>query len=270
MLPVRPPAVAGMFYPHKPELLAETVTHLLAEVRPLPPSLPPCWPKALVVPHAGYVYSGPIAASAYSLLLGAHHIERVVLLGPAHRVAVHGVVSPGAAVLRTPMGDSEVDLAALATLPQVVPHARAHAHEHCLEVQLPFLQKLLPHAKVVPLLAGQADAIEVGAILESLWGGRETLVVISSDLSHYLPYEQGQTEDRNTAQAILHPPTEDEVLSPEQACGCAGINGLLWVARRRKLRLHLLDLRSSGDTAGDKAHVVGYGAFALFEDDHAA
>lgn len=270
MLTVRPPAVAGMFYPHKPEVLVETVTHLLADARPSPSDLPQRWPKALIVPHAGYVYSGPIAASAYSLLQGAHHIERVVLIGPAHRVAVHGVVSPGAAVLRTPMGDSEVDVGALQTVPQVVASVRAHAHEHALEVQLPFLQKLLPHAKVVPLLAGLADVAEVGQLLESLWGGPETLIVVSSDLSHYLPYPQGQLEDRNTAQAILHPPTEDEVLSPEQACGCIGINGLLWVARRRKLRLHLLDLRSSGDTAGDKAHVVGYGAFALFEDAHAS
>jgi len=270
MLPVRPPAVAGMFYPHRPELLADAVTHLLAEVRPLPPSLPQSWPKALIVPHAGYVYSGPIAASAYSLLLGAHHIERIVLIGPAHRVAVHGLVSPGASALRTPLGDSEVDLAALATVPQVVPHVRAHAHEHSLEVQLPFLQKLVPHAKVVPLLAGLTAVPEVGAILDSLWGGRETLVVVSSDLSHYLPYPEGQQQDLLTTKALLHPSSEDELLSPEQACGCVGINGLLWVARRRKLRLHLLDLRSSGDTAGDKAHVVGYGAFALFEDDHAA
>lgn len=268
MQTVRPPAVAGMFYPSEPVVLTDTVTHLLASAEPRS-NLPLRWPKALIVPHAGYIYSGPIAASAYAQLQGASHIQRVVLIGPAHRVAVHGLVSPGVSALRTPAGDSEVDSEALAMLPEVVANPRAHAHEHSLEVQLPFLQKVVPHAKIVPLIAGFIDAAEVGAVLESLWGGRETVIVISSDLSHYLPYREGQNEDRHTADRILSPPEEDEVLSPEQACGCAGINGLLWVARRRKLSIRLLDLRNSGDTAGDKAHVVGYGAFALYEDAHA-
>ncbi len=265
---VRPPAVAGMFYPSEPAVLTDTVTHLLANTEPRA-NLPLRWPKALIVPHAGYIYSGPIAASAYAQLQGASHIQRVVLIGPAHRVAVHGLVSPGVSALRTPMGDSQVDTESLSTLPEVVANPRAHAHEHSLEVQLPFLQKVVPHAKIVPLVAGFINAAEVGAVLESLWGGRETVIVISSDLSHYLPYHEGQNEDRYTADRILSPPDEDEVLSPEQACGCAGINGLLWVAKKRKLNIRLLDLRNSGDTAGDKAHVVGYGAFALYEDAHA-
>ena len=252
-----------MFYPRDPEVLAETVSRFLCEAEPRPP-----FPKALIVPHAGYVYSGPIAASAYAQLQGASHVRRVVLIGPAHRVPVRGLVSPGATALRTPLGDSQVDTEALQLLPQVQENPRAHAHEHSLEVQLPFLQKVVPHAKVVPLVAGWADAGEVATVLETLWGGRETVIVISSDLSHYLPYRQGQLEDRRTADLILAPPDTGEVLSPEQACGCVGINGLLRVARLRQLRIRLLDLRSSGDTAGDKAHVVGYGAFALYEDGH--
>lgn len=261
---IRPPAVAGLFYPREAHILADTVSHLLANATPRPP-----FPKALIVPHAGYVYSGPIAASAYAQLQGAHHIERVVLIGPAHRVPVHGLTSPGASALRTPLGDVAVDIETLRHLPSVLANPRAHAQEHSLEVQLPFLQKVVPHAKVVPLVAGWAKAPDVGEVLDSLWGGPETVIIVSSDLSHYLPYLEGQSEDRHTADLIVSPPAESDVLTPEQACGCVGINGLLWVVRRRKLKVRLLDLRSSGDTAGDKAHVVGYGAFAVYEDSHA-
>ena len=260
----RLPAVAGLFYPREPAVLADTVTHLLASAAPVPP-----FPKALIVPHAGYIYSGPIAATAFAQLQGASHIRRVVLIGPAHRVPLYGLASPGVSLLRTPLGDSVVDLDALASLPDIEVSPRAHAHEHSLEVQLPFLQKVVPHAQIVPLLAGWTAPAVVGQTLAALWGGPETVIVVSSDLSHYLPYLQGQEEDRHTTELVLHPPPKDEVLSPEQACGCVGINGLLWVARRRHLRCQLLDLRSSGDTAGDKAHVVGYAAFSFYEDSHA-
>ena len=261
---IRPPAVAGLFYPREAHVLADTLSHLLAAAEQRPP-----FPKALIVPHAGYIYSGPIAASAYAQLQGAHHVERVVLIGPAHRVPVRGLTSPGASALRTPLGDVAVDLGSLAQLPSVAASPRAHAQEHSLEVQLPFLQKVVPHAKVIPLVAGWVGAAEVGQVLDALWGGPETVIIASSDLSHYLPYDIGQSEDRATADLILSPPSEPDALTPEQACGSVGINGLLWVARRRKLTIRLLDLRSSGDTAEDKAHVVGYGAFALYEDGHA-
>lgn len=142
----RLPAVAGLFYPREPEVLADTVAHLLASAAPVPP-----FPKALIVPHAGYIYSGPIAASAYAQLQGASHIRRVVLIGPAHRVPLYGLASPGVSLLRTPLGDSVVDLEALASLPDIEVSPRAHAHEHSLEVQLPFLQKVVPHAQIVPL-----------------------------------------------------------------------------------------------------------------------
>lgn len=257
---VRPPAVAGSFYPGDPSELAGTVDALLAHA-PIPTG--PC-PKALVVPHAGYVYSGPVAASAFARVAPyASRIERVVLVGPAHRVWVEGLVWPGAAQLATPLGTVDVDLEAIASLPEVSQDRSAHAREHCLEVELPFLQRVAPHAKLVPLVAGHASAEEVGEALEALWGGPETLIVISSDLSHYLPYAEGRTADRRTAARILG---LEPSLSGEEACGAVGINGLLWVARRKHLRLELVDLRSSGDTAGPRDEVVGYGAFAAYEE----
>jgi MEMO1 family protein len=148
-------------------------------------------------------------------------------------------------------------------LPELTPDRDAHAREHCLEVELPFLQRVAPHAKLVPLVAGHAGAEEVGQALEALWGGPETLVVISSDLSHYLPYAEGRALDRHTAARIL---ALEPSLSGEEACGAVGINGLLWLARKKRLRLELVDLRSSGDTAGGRAEVVGYGAFAAYEE----
>lgn len=258
---IRPPAVAGLFYPEEPEALGTLVDALLADVAP---ATDPRIPKALIVPHAGYAYSGPVAASAYGTLRkAASTIRRVVLIGPAHRVAVSGLVSPGAATLATPLGEIPVDLAALdvAGVPESL---AAHAREHSLEVQLPFLQRLLPLASIVPLAVGHASAEKVGRVLEALWGGPETLIVVSSDLSHYLPYGVARELDRSTAARIEALDSRD--LPSEMACGSAGINGLLWVARRKHLRPVLLDLRSSGDTAGSRAEVVGYGAFALYDE----
>lgn len=258
--PVRPPAVAGTFYPASPEQLGALVQGLLAEAG----AFTGAQPKALVVPHAGLVYSGPIAATAYAALRPvADRITRVVLVGPAHRVHVDGLVSPGVMALRTPLGDMPVDLRALDAVPDVPIDAKAHAAEHSLEVQLPFLQSVLPRAAIVPLVVGRATAEEVGRVLEALWGGPETLIIISSDLSHYLPYAEGRAVDRRTAERIV---ALDANLDPEQACGCAGVNGLLWVARRKGLHGRLLDLRSSGDTAGPRSEVVGYGAFAFSEE----
>src|SRR5262245_50569189 len=198
---VRPPAVAGSFYPASPTELGSLVDRLLAEAAP---AAGPC-PKALIVPHAGYVYSGPIAASAFSRVAPhGEQITRVVLVGPAHRVFVAGLASPGADRLRTPLGELEVDREALARLPEVGANAGAHAREHSLEVELPFLQRVTPRAKVVPLATTRAQPELVGHVLETLWGGRETLIVISSDLSHYLPYAEGRKLDESTCARIGH------------------------------------------------------------------
>lgn len=263
----RPPAVAGMFYPGSPTQLAEDVGAYLAAV---PPALTLPAAKALVVPHAGYIYSGPIAAHAYAQLapLGTT-IRRVVLLGPCHRVAVRGLAVPDTDAFATPLGTVPLDQQAIAAaleLPQVIRHDAAHAEEHSLEVQLPFLQSLLRNFSLVPFAVGYAAPEEVAEVLNLLWGGPETLIVISSDLSHYHPYADAQRRDRHTADDITH---LHLLLDHEQACGATPINGLIEVARRRGLKPHLLDLRNSGDTAGDRSRVVGYASFAFTEPDHA-
>jgi AmmeMemoRadiSam system protein B len=256
---VRPAAVAGTFYPGSAAELGTTVDALLRAVSFEKRGLP----KALVVPHAGFRYSGPVAASAFArIAAAADRLERVVILGPAHRVYFEGLTWPGVTHLRTPLGELEVDVAAIAAIPELVAHAAAHAREHSIEVELPFIQRLAPHAKVIPIAASHAAPERVGRVLEQLWGGPETLIVISSDLSHFHPYAEAGTIDRRTAAKIVALDTE---LSGDEACGCTGINGLAWVARRRNLRIEVLDLRSSGDTAGPRDEVVGYGAFAAYE-----
>jgi AmmeMemoRadiSam system protein B/AmmeMemoRadiSam system protein A len=260
----RPAAVAGMFYPSDPAELSHDIQTMLMHAQP---EAPPLKPKALIVPHAGYVYSGPVAASGYALLASrAREIKRVILLGPTHRVAVRGLALPGADAFETPLGRVEIDLDAartIAELPQVTVSPQVHALEHSLEVHLPFLQSLLPDFKLLPLAVGMAAPGEVAEVLEKLWGGDETLIVISSDLSHYLPYEQARKVDERTATDILN---LKESISHECACGGTPINGLMLAAKHHGLVPHLLDLRSSGDTAGDKNRVVGYAAFALTEE----
>jgi hypothetical protein len=261
-LNVRAAAVAGFFYPRGTSELSRTVQALLAEGAAGSPSHPP--PKALLVPHAGYVYSGPVAASAYATLGRLREsIRRVVLLGPTHHVPVPGLALPGASAFETPLGRVQVDgeaAALLRALPQVGVHPRAHAQEHSLEVQLPFLQQVLRDFQLLPLTVGAASPEAVAEVLGLLWGGPETLLVVSSDLSHYLPYEVAQRMDRQTCDQIA----DLELLTHhEQACGAAAINGLLVAARRHGLKAHLLDLRNSGDTAGDHGRVVGYAAFAF-------
>lgn len=266
---VRPASVAGTFYPGQQDLLRSTLASLLAAARAQTEgSLAP--PKALIVPHAGYIYSGPMAALAYAQLATVRHtIRRVVLLGPVHRVPVRGLALPGATAFATPLGTIEVDQAAvtaLARLPQVVRSAAAHAQEHALEVQLPFLQTALDDFKLLPLAVGDASPDEVAQVLDALWGGPETLIVISSDLSHYRTYPAAQRMDQDTVQRILalHGP-----LNHDQACGSTPINGLLLAARRHGLTPRLLGLGNSGDTAGDKQRVVGYTAIAFTETPHA-
>jgi AmmeMemoRadiSam system protein B len=272
---IRRPAVAGFFYPQDPLALRTAIADYLAQVnrpqaapnaartaRPVCASMP----KALIAPHAGYVYSGPIAASAYSALgCAAHGIERVVLIGPSHFLPFSGLAVSRAEAFETPLGAVPVDDAArrdVLRVPHVVTADAPHAHEHSLEVQLPFLQVLLDEFQVLPIAAGDATAGEVAAALECVWGNEETLIVVSSDLSHYLEYAAARSVDASTAQSILNCSTE---LGGEQACGCVGINGLMHVARERELEVRLLDLRNSGDTAAERARVVGYGAFALYE-----
>jgi len=263
MQSVRPAAVAGMFYPGNPVDLAHDVDALLAQAVAVAPNLQP---KALIAPHAGYIYSGAVAASAYGLLKPiAQRIRRVVLLGPTHRVAVRGLALPGVTCFSTPLGCVAIDADAvrqIAHLPQVSISPQAHALEHSLEVHLPFLQTLLPEFKLLPLAVGMASPEDVEEVLETLWGGVETLIIISSDLSHYLPYDLARKVDGETAQAILE---LRQPVSHQQACGGTPVNGLILAARRHNLTPHLLDLRNSGDTAGDRDRVVGYGAFAFTE-----
>lgn len=262
-VPIRPTAVAGSFYPGVHAELARTVDDLLASAGQTRTRLHAI-PKAIIAPHAGYVFSGPTAARAFTRLLpNAVALSRVVILGPAHFEAVEGVVWPDAEALATPLGTISVDRAALRHVAAVKPSLRAHAMEHSVEVELPFVQRLMPSAKVVPLVVGRATPDDVADVLEALWGGAETAIVVSSDLSHYLPYDVGRARDRKTVSRIL---ALDARLDGDEACGAAGINGLLRVARRKGMRAELVDLSSSGDTAGPRDDVVGYGAFAFFED----
>ena len=268
-LAVRMPAVAGLFYPGNAASLATDIDALLAEaVSPGQPAAPA--PKALIAPHAGIIYSGSVAARAYALMVPfAKTIRRVVLLGPSHRVAIRGLAVPEAGAFATPLGTVVIDTQALAAaleLPQVIHHNAAHAAEHSLEVHLPFLQRVLPDFTIVPFVVGYATPDEVTAVLDLLWGGPETLVLVSSDLSHYHAYADAQRRDRHSVDDILHLRL---LLDHEQACGATPINGLVEVARRRGLKPSLLDLRNSGDTAGDRSRVVGYASFAFFEDGHA-
>ncbi|MCB1669600.1 MAG: AmmeMemoRadiSam system protein B [Gammaproteobacteria bacterium] len=259
---IRQPAVAGAFYPDDPGRLTRDLTAMLeaAECG----VTDPLTIKALVVPHAGYVYSGPVAASAYKLLPARRHqINRVVLLGPSHRVAFRGVAVPSAEQFRTPLGDIPLDgeaLQRILTLPGVVQRDDAHDREHSLEVQLPFLQTVLADFRLVPLVVGDADPELVTAVLEALWGDAETLILISSDLSHYLPYELAKQVDGQTSRLIeqRRPP-----LGGNEACGCRPLNALLRIAGQKGLQVRTLDLRNSGDTAGSRDQVVGYGSYAF-------
>lgn len=263
---IRQAAVAGAFYPGQALALSENVQALLSAAEPGGVSDDAC-PKALIVPHAGYVYSGATAALAYARLAPLRKIiHRVVLLGPVHRVPVRGLALPGVAFFSTPVGQIEVDQAAiakLAGLPQVVVSTAAHAQEHSLEVQLPFLQAVLDDFKLLPLAVGDATPEEVAEVLEALWGGPETLIVISSDLSHFLPYRTAQTVDQGTVQRIM---SLSGSVTHEQACGGTPVNGLLLAARHHHLQPKLLGQCNSGDTGGDRDRVVGYAAFAFTQE----
>ncbi len=262
---VRPTAVAGRFYPCDPLELRALLQEMLSAVVPV--SAPS--PKAIIVPHAGYPYSGPVAASAFtSWAADREQIRTVILVGPSHFVDFDGLALPGVEAFETPLGRVPLAAAPVAKLKQatrVKVFDAAHTPEHCLEVELPFLQCVLKDFSIVPLLAGSVTPEEVSAALDAVWGGPETRIVISSDLSHYFEYREAQRWDYETAEAI-------EALAPESmkrgsACGGIPIKGLLLCARRHQLRARTLDLRNSGDTAGPRDRVVGYGAF-VFEEMH--
>jgi AmmeMemoRadiSam system protein B len=264
---VRRPAVAGLFYPARARTLARDVDALLADATGAPLDRAP---KALVLPHAGYMYSGPIAANGYARLrddpAALTQISRVVLIGPAHRVPLRGLALPSVDALQTPLGQVPVDDALrdrLAQRPGVAVDDLPHAEEHSLEVHLPFLQQLLGSFTVVPLLAGSATDDEVAGVLDAAWGGPETLVVISTDLSHYEPHDEATRHDRRTVDAILA--GDPTAIGPGDACGRIPLRGLLVAAGRRGLRPVLLDQRTSGDTAGTRERVVGYAAIAFIE-----
>jgi AmmeMemoRadiSam system protein B len=257
----RLPAVAGLFYPDDPYELRAVVQGFLDASPPIATR-----PKAIIVPHAGYVYSGPVAATAYRSLVDCDPpVTRVVIAGPSHRIAVPGIAVPEVTAFETPLGPVPIDLdtiGMLSGLPGVHASNAPHRLEHSLEVQLPFLQMTLGDFRIVPLAVGDASPSVVASVLDACWGGPETLIVVSTDLSHYHDYASARELDSSTARAIVRC---SDHLQDEQACGCRIVNGLMQVARRRGMSVDLLDLRNSGDTSGDRSRVVGYGAFALHD-----
>ncbi len=256
----RQPAVAGTFYPSNPIQLHQMLDHYLNEAETSAKT-----PKAIIAPHAGYIYSGSVAATAYARLKKAHDlITRVVIIGPSHRVAFKGLAVSKAQAFITPLGSITVDQKAIemiSKLPFVDYLEEAHTHEHSLEVHLPFLQEMLDDFTIVPIVAGDASPEQVSQVIDMLWGGNETLIVISSDLSHYHDYAVAKRLDKATSQVIEH--LQYERLVDDSACGKVPVSGLLKLAREKSLTIKTVDLRNSGDTAGDKSRVVGYGAYVI-------
>lgn len=258
---IRRPAVAGMFYPADPAELDQMLDDMLADAKVIDSPAP----KAIIVPHAGYIYSGPVAATAYRHIRNlAAQITRVILLGPSHRVPFYGIAASSAQQFQTPLGMIPLDRSLIDQLVhthQVKLLDEAHSMEHSLEVHLPFLQKTLGNFTLVPLVVGDASPEEVAKVLETCWGGKETLIVISSDLSHYHDYATAQHMDRVTSQAIETLAFED--IHYDDACGRNPVKGLLELARKKGLHAKTIDLRNSGDTAGPRDQVVGYGAYLI-------
>ena len=260
MQTIRSPAVADMFYPGDADELHKMVQGFLDHVTSKGPV-----PKAIIAPHAGYIYSGPIAASAYARLRPSHNtIKRVILLGPAHRTPIRGLAACSAQAFATPLGNVPIDkptIEKLALLPQVQIIDAAHETEHSLEVHLPFLQEVLDDFTLVPLVVGDATTEEVADVIEAVWGGPETLIVVSSDLSHFYNYEAAKRLDQATSEAIEALRPQD--IQYEHACGRIPVSGLLLLADKLGLHAHTIDLRNSGDTAGPRDQVVGYGAYVF-------
>ncbi len=261
---IRPAAVAGTFYPGTPQELKAMLVQLLGDVDDQQSD---SVPKALVAPHAGYVYSGSMAARAYATLKPARDlITRVVLLGPCHRVALKGLALSSADGFTTPLGDIEIDKITskkIENLPQVSTFDQTHAAEHSLEVHLPFLQMVLGDFKLIPLVVGDCSKEDVAQVLDTLWGGGETLIVISTDLSHFLDYDAAVEIDTQTCHAIEQ--MEPDNIGRDQACGRIPLKGLLTLAKYKNMHIETLGINNSGDTAGDKDRVVGYGSWAFYE-----
>lgn len=259
---VRPPAVAGAFYPRRAAELEETVAGLLTNARTASRG----HIRAVIAPHAGYIYSGAVAAEAFAALQALKgRIARLVVIGPAHYVPVRGIAVPSVDAFHTPLGEMPLDREAIESitdLPQVVVDDDPHEPEHALEVELPFLQTVLGGVAIAPLVVGSGRAQEVAEVLERLWD-EATLIVVSSDLSHYHDYETARRLDAATAQAIER--LDERAISTQDACGALSLRGMLIEAKRRGLEVERLDLRNSGDTAGDRNRVVGYGAWAVRE-----
>ena len=255
----RQPAVAGAFYPDSATVLDSFISELLNDSPQRSLS-----PKVLIVPHAGYIYSGPTAATAYKLLEPLKNsVRRVVLLGPSHRVPFEGLALPDCEAFATPLGNIPLDtqtMQALSRFAQIQTLDSAHTQEHSLEVQCPFLQMILKNFKLIPIVVGDATPLAVAEVIDYLWGGPETLIIISSDLSHYHNYEEASYRDNLTVKAIEQLSAN---LTGGQACGCYPLNGMMKVAQRRGMEVVTLDVCNSGDTAGDKDRVVGYGAFVI-------
>jgi hypothetical protein len=258
---IRHPAVAGTFYPANPQLLQETLDHYLGNSAENQDKVP----KAMIVPHAGYIYSGAVAASAYKRLKPSHDkLKRVVLLGPSHRIGFKGIAVSHAEFFQTPLGDIPVDVAAVQSLlafPFIEYMDEAHCLEHSLEVQLPFLQTVLKEFTLIPLVVGKASAAQIAQVLDVFYAQTGTLIVVSSDLSHYHDYETAQYLDLQTSKKIET--LQYQQLGQESACGRIPVSGLLEFAKQKSLTVTNIDLRNSGDTAGDKQKVVGYGAYVI-------
>jgi AmmeMemoRadiSam system protein B len=260
---VRRPAVAGTFYPGEPAALRRTTAGFLATAR----RATAVGVRAIIAPHAGYVYSGPVAGEAFAAVKGLRgNLRRAVVIGPTHYVSFRGIAAPSATAFTTPLGEMPVEVEAVeevASLPQMLVDDTPHRPEHALEVELPFLQTNFGALPIIPLVVGRASGEEVAEILAQLWDA-DTLVVVSSDLSHYHDYATAKRIDADTAAAIEG--LDERSIGAERACGYLPIRGLLIEARRRGLAVHRRDLRNSGDTAGDRSSVVGYGAWVCVGD----
>jgi len=256
----RPARVAGQFYPGSAENLSRTVSRLLASAETKERS----GISGIIVPHAGYVYSGPIAARAFaSLPPSRSRFRRCVLVGPSHFVPFKGIAAPSFASFSTPLGEIPVDTVAvkgLLTEGHAVIEDAPHERDHAIEVELPFLQAIYGDLPIIPLLFGFTSARAIAAVIAEVWSD-ETLLVVSSDLSHYEDYEAARAHDMRTAESIEA--FEESVIGPADACGHLAARGALIEAKRRGLTIERIDLRNSGDTAGDKQSVVGYGAWAI-------
>ncbi len=260
MSKIRQPAVAGMFYPDNPRVLQEMVNEFLAATVPYNGPAP----RAVIAPHAGYIYSGSVAGSAFAPWQEETAVNRIILIGPAHTMAIRGLAGVSVDAFATPLGLVPVDregMEWIRPLPQVHILDAAHDREHCLEVELPFLQTIFNEFSIIPLVTGEASGAEVAQILALFQDDPTTRIVISSDLSHYHDYATARRLDAAAAQAITH--LQPEKLGDDSACGRIPIKGLLEMAQREGWQGTAVDLRNSGDTAGPKDRVVGYGAFVF-------